>query len=104
MSHNIGISLCHEWSSTEPHCVNVVTVTLKYFKMRVRIHSTDAMMIRFPGLLLPFVHAVSVENLGMRLGVIYYVFIPNFFPYILPFCYPITFLTLVTTSLKSLLM
>jgi len=43
MSHNIETSLCHEWSSTGPHCVNVVTVTLKYFKMRMRIHSTDAM-------------------------------------------------------------
>jgi len=43
MSHNIGTLLCHEWSSTGPHCVNVITVTLKYFKMRVKIHSTDAM-------------------------------------------------------------
>ena len=34
MSQNIGSLLHHEWSSTGPHCVNVVTVTAKYFKMR----------------------------------------------------------------------
>jgi len=48
MSHNIGTSLHHEWSSTRPHCVNVVTVTVKYFKMRVRIHSTNAKDDKIP--------------------------------------------------------
>ena len=48
MSHNIGTSLRHEWSSSGPHCVNVVTVTVKHFKMRVRIHSTHAMDDKFP--------------------------------------------------------
>jgi len=30
------------------HCVNVVTVTVKCFKMRVRIHSTHAMDDKMP--------------------------------------------------------
>ena len=76
MSHNIWTSLRHEWSSTGPHCVNVVTVTVKYFKMRVRIHSTHAMDDKIPRLS-PSVCAYckwsktgSEEGLWMRLGVI----------------------------------
>jgi len=95
MSHNIGTSLCHEWSSTGPHCVNVITVTLKYFKMRVRIHFTDAMDDRISRSS-PSICAYCRKPGNEAREVIYYVFIPNFFPYILPLCYPITFLTLVT--------
>jgi len=78
MSHNIGTSIRHEWSSTGPHCVNVVTVTVKYFKMRVRIYSTDAMDDKIPRSSLSvcayckWSKTGGVENLGMRLGVIYW--------------------------------
>ena len=90
MSHSIGTSIHREWSSTGPHCVNVVTVTVKYFKMRVRIHSTHAMDDKIPRsssvcACCKWSKTGGVENLGMRLGVIYWsilCFHPNFLPYI----------------------